>query len=60
MQKLENLDDYSCPKIQDLVGGGKTKSCWIFYGYLFITNQGFNVPGGKQMYGEWAMQYLHL
>ena len=29
-QNEENLDDYGCPKIQDLVGEGKTDSWWIF------------------------------
>ena len=28
-QKVENLDDNGCPKIQDLVGEGKTNSSWI-------------------------------
>ena len=34
-QKVENLDDYGCPKIQDLVGEGKTDSSWICSSYLF-------------------------
>ena len=28
-QNVENLDDYDCPKIQDLVGDGKANSSWI-------------------------------
>ena len=28
-RKIEHLDDYGCPKIQNLVGEGKTKSSWI-------------------------------
>ena len=30
-QNVENLDDYGCPKIQDLVGGAKANSSWICY-----------------------------
>ena len=28
-QNSEDLDDYGCPKIQDLVGEGITNSLWI-------------------------------
>ena len=31
-RNVENLDDYGCPKIQDLV---KTDSLWICSSYLF-------------------------
>ena len=31
-QKVENLDDYGCPKVQDLV---KTDSLWICSSYPF-------------------------
>ena len=34
-QNVEKLDDYGCPKIQDLLGKGKTDSCWICSSYLF-------------------------
>ena len=34
-QKVEKLDDYGCPKIQHLVGEGKTDSSWIRSSYLF-------------------------
>ena len=49
-QNVENLDDYGCPKIQDLV---KTDSLWICSNYPFkvvkpATKQGFIVPRGKQ------------
>ena len=44
-QNVENLDDYGCPKIQDLV---KTDSLWICSNYLSATKQGFIVPRGKQ------------
>ena len=47
-QTVENLDDYVCPKIQDLVGEGKTDSSWIRSSYLSDTKQGFTVPRGKK------------
>ena len=28
-QNVEKVDDYGCPKIQDLVGEGKADSSWI-------------------------------
>ena len=31
-QNVENLDDYGCPKIQDLVGEGRTNSSWTCSG----------------------------
>ena len=34
-QNVENLDGYGCPKIQNLVGEGKTNSLWICSGYPF-------------------------
>ena len=34
-QSVENLNDYGCPKTQDLVGGSKTDSSWICSSYLF-------------------------
>ena len=40
-RNVENLDDYGCPKNQDLV---KTNSSWI----CSDTEQGFTVPRGKQ------------
>ena len=30
-QKVENLDDYGCPKVQNLVGEGKTDVSWICF-----------------------------
>ena len=44
-QNVENLDDYGCPKTQDLV---KTDSSWICSSYLSDTKQGFIVPRGKR------------
>ena len=34
-QNVENLDNYGCPKIQDLAREGKVKSSWICSSYLF-------------------------
>ena len=34
-QNVDNLDDYSCPKIQDLVGEGEAYSSWICSSYNF-------------------------
>ena len=44
-ENVENLVDYGCPRIQDLV---KTDSSWICSSYPFDTKQGFTVPRGKQ------------
>ena len=44
-QNVENLDDYGCPKIQDLV---ETDSLWICSTTLSDTKQGFIVPREKQ------------
>ena len=57
-QNVENLDDFGCPKNQDLV---KTDSLWICSSYLSDTKQGFIVPKKKaKVYGEWAMQHLYI
>ena len=34
-QNVENLDDFHCPKFQDLVREGKTKLSWIGSSYTF-------------------------
>ena len=34
-QNIENLDDYGCPKNQDLVREGKTNTSWICSSYAF-------------------------
>ena len=55
-QKLKYLDDYGCPKIQDLV---KTDSSLICSSYPFRhkTRLHFAKRNAK-VYGEWAMQHL--
>ena len=55
-QNVESLDDYGCPKIQDLV---EANSLWICSSYPFRQKRGFHVAERKaKMYGEWALQHL--
>ena len=44
-QNVENMDDYGCPKFQDLV---KTAVCGSVLTTLSDTKQGFIVPRGQQ------------
>ena len=56
-QIAENLDDYGCPKIQDLVGDRKTDSSWICSIYFFRHKTRLDCAKRKaKVYGEWAMQ----
>ena len=55
-QKVENLDDYGCPKTQDLV---KTDSSWICSNYHFRHKTRLHCAERKaKVYGEWAMQHF--
>ena len=55
-RNVENLDDYGCPKIQDLV---KTDSSWICSSYLFRHKTRLHCAESKtNVYGYWAMQEL--
>ena len=55
-QNVESLDDYGCPKIQDLV---KTDSLWICSTYPFRQKTRLNCAERKaKVYGDWAMQHL--
>ena len=55
-QNVEILDDYGCPKIQDLV---KTDSLWIYSSYPFRHKTKLHCAERKaKVYGEWAMQHL--
>ena len=55
-QNVENLDDYGCPKIQDLV---KTDSLLICSSYPFRHKTRIHCAERKaKVYGEWAMQHL--
>ena len=55
-QDVESLEDYGCPKFQDLV---KTDSLWICSGYLFRHKTRLHCAEKKaKVYGECAMQHL--
>ena len=55
-QNLEILDDYGCPKVQDLV---KTDSLWNCSSYPFRHKTRLHCAKRKaKVYGEWAMQHL--
>ena len=55
-QNVENLDDYGCPKIQDLVKGN---SLWNCSSYPFRHKTRLHCAERKsKVYGEWAMQHL--
>ena len=55
-QNVEILDDYGCPKIQDLV---KTDSLWICSIYRFRHKTRLHCAEREaKVYGEWAMQHL--
>ena len=55
-QTVENLDDYGCPKIQDLV---KTDSLWNCSSYPFRhKTRPYWAERKAKVYGDWAMQHL--
>ena len=55
-QNVEFLDDYGCPKIQDLV---KMDSSWICSCYTFRHKTRLHCAERKaKLYGEWAIQHL--
>ena len=55
-QIVENLDDYGCPKTQDLV---RRDSSWICSSYPFRHKTRLHCAERKaKVYGEWAMQHL--
>ena len=55
-RNVENLDDYACAKIQDLV---KTDSPWICSSYPFRHKTRLHCAEKKtKVYGDWAMQHL--
>ena len=55
-RNVEDLDDYGCPKIQDLV---KTDSSWICPSYPFRHKTRLHCAERKaKVYGDWAMQQL--
>ena len=55
-RNVENLDDYGCPKIQDLV---RKDSLWMCSSYPFRHKTRLHCAERKaKVYGEWAMQHL--
>ena len=57
-RNVENMDDYDCPKIQDLV---KTDSSWICSSYPFRYKTRLHCAERKaKVYGDWAMKYLYI
>ena len=53
-RNVENLDDYGCPEIQDLV-----HSSWICSSYPFRHRTRLHCAERKaKVYGDWAMQHL--
>ena len=55
-QNVEKLNDYGCPKIQDLV---KTDRLWICSCYPFRHKTRLHCyERTAKVYGEWAMQHL--
>ena len=58
-QNVENLEDYGCPKNQDLVGEGKMHSSWICSTYPSQHKTRRQYAERKtKVYGVWAMQHL--
>ena len=52
-QNVENLDDYGCPKIQDLVREGKADSSWTCSSYPFRHKTKLQCTERKaKVYGE--------
>ena len=55
-QNVENLDDYGCPKIQDLV---KTDSVWNCSSFPFRHKTRLHCAERKaKVYGDWVIQHL--
>ena len=55
-QIVENLDDYGCPKSQDIVKTDSLRNC---SSYLFRHKTRLHCAERKaKVYGEWAMQHL--
>ena len=55
-RNVEKLDNYGCPKIQDLVKGDSSRIC---SNYPFRHKTRLHCAEKKaKVYGEWAMQHL--
>ena len=52
-KNVENFNDYGCPKIQDLVGEGKTDVLWMCSSYPFRRKTELHCAERKaKVYGE--------
>ena len=59
-QNVDDLVDYGCPKVQDLVGGGKADSSSVCSCYPFRQKPRLHFAERKsKVYGDWAMQQLN-
>ena len=57
-RNVENLDDYGCPKIKDLV---KTDSSWICSSYAFRQKTRLYCAERKaKVYEHWVTQHLYI
>ena len=55
-RNVEHLDDYGCPKIQDLV---KIDCSWICSRYPFLHKTRLHCAERKTtVYGDWALKHL--
>ena len=54
-ETVENLDDYGCPKVQDLVGEGKADSCFSSYPFRHKTR--LHCACREESKGVWRMVY---
>ena len=60
-QNIENLDDYGCPKIQNLAGEEKPNSSWICSSYPFRHKTRLHCAERKtKVYRDGAMQHFYL
>ena len=58
-QKVEILDDYCCPKTQDLVGEGKANSSWMRSKFPFQHKTRLHCAEKKaKVFGDWALYHL--
>ena len=59
-RNVENLDDYGCPKIQELIRERKVNSSGICSSYLFRHKTRLHCAQRKaKVFGVWAMQHLN-
>ena len=60
-QNVKNLDDFDCPKVQDLVGEEKTNNSWICPSYPFRHKTRLHcAERNAKVYEHWAMQTFKI